>query len=626
MKVKYIQLKNFKGFENINIVLNSKTNIIIGENNIGKSSLFEAILLWKKCFDNIIQSNKTSFYKIDKAGRYIPFNDLNFIRLINDTDLFYTSPNETRITLLIDFDNNEYNLTFEISKPKSIKDSYLRYRTINHREFERFAAALKTKRIKLTESIFVYQTKPVANILDKEPFMNKGQILKKISLGKSGEVLRNKIIMHDEGAIKKISKQVSDVLGTPVEFYFNNRENSSDDEYIDVKTFVGVKKLDLHLQGSGLLQVAEIFSTIEFMSEMSLNLLLIDEPDSHIHVKLQKKLLESIKKIENVQSFIISHNDNFVSEANNGELFYLNKKAKSDHLLTALEIKDFDIVKKELGGIITSLDKLNSAYSICFTEGEDDKNYIVKLKDKYIEITNKKVLSEPAFFHLRGKGDLIRKIEYYKRILPQIVKDKKYILVYDKDYCTIEKSEEYENILIKKLGTNSQVFRHNGYCIESVLFSQQDILINLLFKLSNIEIDKIKTFVVSYFRTLKNDLLSVVSDRYKNMYEKFKSQKTDERTELNGVDFGDFLNCTFSDDKNQYQYVFNKDIIKEFVDLFDLEFNTNILDVDDDNTKEYYSSKLYEKYIENITDISHFLNDSSKLLETLYKFEDEFEF
>lgn len=68
MKVKYIQLKNFKGFENINIVLNSKTNIIIGENNIGKSSLFEAILLWKKCFDNIIQSNKTSFYKIDKAG------------------------------------------------------------------------------------------------------------------------------------------------------------------------------------------------------------------------------------------------------------------------------------------------------------------------------------------------------------------------------------------------------------------------------------------------------------------------------------------------------------------------------------------------------------------------------
>ena len=44
------------------------------------------------------------------------------------------------------------------------------------------------------------------------------------------------------------------------------------------------------------------------------------------------------------------------------------------------------------------------------------------------------------------------------------------------------------------------------------------------------------------------------------------------------------------------KYVFNKDIIKEFVEYFDLEFNTNILDVDDDNTKEYYSSKF--DYIE----------------------------
>ena len=116
------------------------------------------------------------------------------------------------------------------SKPKSIKNSYLRYRTINHREFEKFATALKIKKIKLTESIFVYQTKPVANILDKEPFMNKGQILKKISLGKSGEVLRNKIIMHDESAIRSISKQVSYVLGTTVEFYYNNKDNSSNDE------------------------------------------------------------------------------------------------------------------------------------------------------------------------------------------------------------------------------------------------------------------------------------------------------------------------------------------------------------------------------------------------------------
>ena len=49
MIIKLIELNNFKGFEDIQIPLNEKINIIIGENNAGKSSIFEAILLWKKC-------------------------------------------------------------------------------------------------------------------------------------------------------------------------------------------------------------------------------------------------------------------------------------------------------------------------------------------------------------------------------------------------------------------------------------------------------------------------------------------------------------------------------------------------------------------------------------------------
>lgn len=76
MIIKLIELKNFKGFEDIQIPLNEKINIIIGENNAGKSSIFEAILLWKKCFESIIRPNKTDFYKNDNVKRYLPFNEL----------------------------------------------------------------------------------------------------------------------------------------------------------------------------------------------------------------------------------------------------------------------------------------------------------------------------------------------------------------------------------------------------------------------------------------------------------------------------------------------------------------------------------------------------------------------
>lgn len=151
---------------------------------------------------------------------------------------------------------------------------------------------MKADRIKLTDTIFVYQAKPVANILEKEPFMNRGQILQKISLGKSGEVLRNKIIQRDDIGINKIAEQISSVLGHTVKIKYNNRDRKDHDEYIDLQIEIDNKSLDIHLQGSGLLQVAEIFSTIEFLSNTSINLLLIDEPDSHIHVKSQKNYLK----------------------------------------------------------------------------------------------------------------------------------------------------------------------------------------------------------------------------------------------------------------------------------------------------------------------------------------------
>lgn len=47
--IKKITIKNFKSIENLEIVCNENFNVIIGENNIGKTTIFEAIHLWKIC-------------------------------------------------------------------------------------------------------------------------------------------------------------------------------------------------------------------------------------------------------------------------------------------------------------------------------------------------------------------------------------------------------------------------------------------------------------------------------------------------------------------------------------------------------------------------------------------------
>ena len=50
MFIKIFQIKNFKPFKDITIHFNEDVNILVGENNTGKTSILEAIALWHECF------------------------------------------------------------------------------------------------------------------------------------------------------------------------------------------------------------------------------------------------------------------------------------------------------------------------------------------------------------------------------------------------------------------------------------------------------------------------------------------------------------------------------------------------------------------------------------------------
>jgi len=66
IRLKKIYLKNFKAFEEMTIYSNESFNIIIGENSVGKSTIFEAIHLWEKCYQTLILESRKGFYKVKK--------------------------------------------------------------------------------------------------------------------------------------------------------------------------------------------------------------------------------------------------------------------------------------------------------------------------------------------------------------------------------------------------------------------------------------------------------------------------------------------------------------------------------------------------------------------------------
>lgn len=385
MHIEKIELKNFKAFKQIEINCNEKFNIIVGENNIGKSTIFEALNLWKFAYDRLIQErDKGRFYKAS-TNYHLPFTDLSQIRLVDDGDMFFnTYLSSTSIAVTIRDGDVSFSLKIRFEKP-TIKNSYLRiFNSDNFSEFERFSNHIRNKACSLKNAIFIYQTRPVSTIFRNEPFYNNAQIEKKISIGKSHDVLRNKILKTENSQARRVAERFSRleerlerVLKQKYQIRFKNK-NRTDDEYVKITTECPIhKELEISMMGSGFLQVVEMFSTIEYIERHvdGICLILIDEPDSHIHSDLQSHLIDELKQHADSQIFLITHNDRLISKANEGEVYYLHQRIKELGKLASLEMKDFPKVKTGLASVLSELERHDDR-PLIITEGKTDQKIL----------------------------------------------------------------------------------------------------------------------------------------------------------------------------------------------------------------------------------------------------------
>ena len=600
MYISKITLKDFKAYaDTVTIEVNKQFNVIIGENNIGKSTIFEALLLWKKCYDETLTSNKRDFYS-QSVQLYISFDELYFLRITKDEDLFYGSKRTCEIAIEFKEDDGSacYTLGFSLTKP-SIENSYIRLSRKDTAEFLRFKDSLESQNIKLVDFLFIQQTEPVAKVLAKEPYMYPGQIKKKIEKGKSHEVLRNKIISCDLGIL---TQRMRSVLECEFEFKTPPRTERERAEYINLLVIQNGKRLDVGLQGSGFLQVAEIFSSIAIMDN-ALNILLIDEPDSHISPRIQNNLLKCIKEIAKVQVFVISHNDNFVSEVQPNEVIFVNSENKGNGIINALNDVNIDALHSALGGVITGLTRLQKSKRVIFVEGEDDISYLKSMNEALKNIGSDKCIdfSKVSFWYIRGKDDLKLKVMANKQLLSQAVPNCKYAAIFDKDFSTVDANNRFiDNEVKRRLGNGAWVHTHNGYCIESVLFSDKDKLKRYLIKLAgdNYE-ESIREYVESFYQEIKEKLESVRSDMYGIMKNKFASQKKPTRPELEHVEFDNYA----AEASETIQFAMLKDNIKSFViGLEDLIGNRLIERTDDES--ETVAAGMLNTYLNTVDSVS----------------------
>ena len=615
MVISKIMLKDFKTYKDtVEIKFGGRFNVIIGENNIGKSTIFEALLLWEKCYNESLTSNKKNFYS-QSVPLYISFDELYFLRITKDEDLFYGNKRTCEIGVEFSEENSEENfyLTFSLTKP-SIENAYVRVQRMAPEQFDAFKEKMDSIGTKLTEFLFIQQTEPVAKVLAKEPYMFPGQIRKKIEKGRSHEVLRNKILSSD---IELLTERMKRVLDCDFDFKVPTRTAREKEEYINLYVTQNGKKIDVGLQGSGFLQVAEIFSSMAIMDN-ALNVLLIDEPDSHISPRIQNKLLDCLKEISNVQVFVITHNDNFVSELAAEDIIFINSENKNIGHIEALNDINIDVLHSSLGGVITGLTRLQKNKRIIFTEGDDDIAYLKAMNEAFKRVNSPSAIdfSKISFWYIRGKDNMNLKIMANKQLLSQAVQGCKYAVIFDKDYSTEAANTKFINSdILRRLGNSSWAHTHNGYCIESVLFSEMDKLKKFLNKITGKDEETINIFLDEYFYELKQSLSNVQSNIYFNMKEKFKSQKKPTRPELDNVEFDIYA----GEAAQNIHYAMNKDNIRAFVLKIEEEWGITLFQREDD-ASETFASGLLNKYIDSIEAADDIYNDYVILFQKIRDF------
>lgn len=611
MNIKQIKIRNFKSIENLNIEFNNKFNVLIGENNAGKTTILEAMLLWKKCYDSHIQQNKKKFYA---KPQNIRFDNISFLRVSDDIDLFnkiYKKSGCIDIELIFEDDEDEYSLGFEISKVNNIDNAYFQLKYINRSEFIRFEMLTDKYGKKLNELIVFFDTRPIASIITKEPYMYKDQVISKISKGKGYEVLRNKIIGHasNKESKKRIENSIINVIGEEFEFVEKNQGNK---EYIKLMVKKGNDTVDILSQGSGFIQMAEIFSSIEYINS-ELYILLIDEPDSHIHAKLQKKLLKEFKQIKSSQMFLVTHNERFLDNVDDNEIIFINKKDKDNGYIKPLSEGEKSLVLHNIVGDLEEIEKIRYADKVVFLEGPSDKRFIELIYNKYSELTKLNSSKIVHFNILNGIDQLNVKLKTLTNIFKTIGKSSlEWIVVRDTDFTPLNKvndiSRKIEDNIIAP-GYKKIIFQ-NGYGIESTFFSDKEKLTNIISKhYGTLPIQSIKIIVNELNDEFINEYKVSTTDIHFKLYENFNNQNSRRRYDFEFIDY-------MRNVEDKLQYIMTKSLI----DIYLKRLNDKVITKFGREESDLLSrSGIIDIYINNINCIEDFYEHHISLLNDIFE-------
>lgn len=343
-----IELSNFKKFDEINVDLNENgLSLISGVNNSGKTSLLHALAVWEYAKILLInyrgQQSLLEEYDVEKKGLGIAPESFSPISI---PSLRYLWKDQRT--------NGSYQLKIKVGwKGAGNRNLFLELAyTLNGNNF-----AIKKSDSNLSESDkipTIAYLPPFGGMNENESWLSVADRRKLIGKGQAGSVIRNLLLdLHDahestieekkneffpgkkrltqadQQVLKGIStewRQLKEILSEV--FHVNLYVHDFDSQFhnfvsVDVIDLIknpdtqekernNSSKRDLMVEGSGFLQWLSVFA---LALDKNNDVLLLDEPDAHLHSSLQSLLMEKLEKIceeNNKQILMVSHSSDLI--------------------------------------------------------------------------------------------------------------------------------------------------------------------------------------------------------------------------------------------------------------------------------------------------------------------------